>query len=1260
MRRVVSGFRVPHVDNLVAPLLSGPSSQAHLAWLSRKFSLGQDALLLSSSPRCSTSYVRLLVLRFAQLCGLELEHVTLSESTRENDLKQSRDICGGATVYRDEAVVRALLHGRLLLLDGLHRVEANVLPILNSLLEAREMQLDDGRLIISHQQFQHLLQQGNTETQLHRGGLLACHPDFRVCAIALPCPPFAGTALDPPLRSRLQARYVREPPIDELGGPLRANFAPDIVSRALNVTASLVTAASAPPEARPKVPDPVGFTFSLPLNLSKFWGRFPLESGDNAASLVERHVGPGSDLAKLFGESAKQQQQQQQSFIENVKKDLELERMCTIASFKGTVSALQLARELSRPVEVLTCFPQMSMTDLFAARGGSIQETVWLDSALVRAMKSGAVCVIEQLESCPSLLPAIENALTLSFLHLPGGQILATKAHIEQCSVEHGDRVTLIHPDFRVVLLSASPENPLVLGPVHRVPPLTFDRARSMLLSSLPSDFGVARHEQLVDALSKFLVAAHAAKKQFSIENARATVLLADKGGLDPAQVVGSCFLLRFLAPTSRAEIEGLIAGAGFPKMLPAAHFNASMATSRSASSEDFHLVPSSLRFVDNVDSSKVLSKIEAYLHSNLPILLLGVQGVGKNAIVDKALTKNRLARQYIQLHLDSTVQSLFSQTVISNGILSMQDSPLLIAAVKGHVCVLDECDKASPQVVASLKGLVGGLMRLPDGRTLVSAENKGLVAAQENDEKILVVHPDFRLIMLANPGVAPFLGSNVLETLGSLTNCILMESPSILSMQTILKQYAKRKIASDAVERVAAAFADLTALNLAGDLSYAYGLREAISVVKDLNETENLDSALANVFDYELQPEARRRIADVLHTHKLKVQDSFTSGPGKQLERAQIGDAVPRESEQDPKHGKKSDGKEHVGGNTWEGGTGGSSTAGLGGRHGPYRLDLGKFDVHQVRDEDKVWTDPAAEARARQMAKDGLQRRLKEIGLAAEEFDAYIRYQKRVATEAGMIQGLVKQMSSNKTSSWTRLLEGGVLDESRLVDALAGDSRVFKRLTKGKKNSSVASNGKVFLRFCFDCSGSMYRFNSFDQRLEKLLEVVCLVMEGFSDSSERVFVSVSGHSGEEKKVDLLDGNAFPLSSLKDRYAVLQRIVAHAQYCWSGDNTLPALQTAVSELEGIGTDLDSRYVFVVSDANFRRYGISTKRISTALTSSPKVEAALLMVGQLGEEADQLARELPQGKAYVCRKSGDLSNILFLHLVSAVSRKSHLD
>lgn len=331
-----------------------------------------------------------------------------------------------------------------------------------------------------------------------------------------------------------------------------------------------------------------------------------------------------------------------------------------------------------------------------------------------------------------------------------------------------------------------------------------------------------------------------------------------------------------------------------------------------------------------------------------------------------------------------------------------------MIAATKGHVCILDECDKASPQVVASLKGLVGGFMRLPDGRTLVSKENLHLAAA---DDRCVVLHPKFRLVMLANPGVAPFLGSNVLETLGSLTNCILMESPSLESMKTILRPYAKSAAALGAVDSVAAAFGELCRLNLSGELQYAYGLREAISVVKDLNDSSSsVESAIANVFDYELQPEARRIVAEVLKRHRLLVEgsaSSFQAGPGRQRERLQIDGAVPREAAQnDAKHGKASDGKEHVGGK-YEDICFFSSSLNykkkkkkhLGRRHGRQldcrtrrttravssrsgqvrcapgtRKKLAKkkslltFIHKQVREEDKIWTDKAAEARARQV----------------------------------------------------------------------------------------------------------------------------------------------------------------------------------------------------------------------------------------------------------------------------------------------------
>ena len=55
-----------------------------------------------------------------------------------------------------QCAVEACLKGRVLVLDGIEKAERNVLPVLNNLLENREMQLDDGRLIVDHQRYDRL------------------------------------------------------------------------------------------------------------------------------------------------------------------------------------------------------------------------------------------------------------------------------------------------------------------------------------------------------------------------------------------------------------------------------------------------------------------------------------------------------------------------------------------------------------------------------------------------------------------------------------------------------------------------------------------------------------------------------------------------------------------------------------------------------------------------------------------------------------------------------------------------------------------------------------------------------------------------------------------------------------------------------------------------------------------------------------------------------------------------------------------------
>jgi len=49
------------------------------------------------------------------------------------------------------------VNGRVLILEGIEKAERNVLPVLNNLLENREMQLDDGRFLMSASRYDKLL-----------------------------------------------------------------------------------------------------------------------------------------------------------------------------------------------------------------------------------------------------------------------------------------------------------------------------------------------------------------------------------------------------------------------------------------------------------------------------------------------------------------------------------------------------------------------------------------------------------------------------------------------------------------------------------------------------------------------------------------------------------------------------------------------------------------------------------------------------------------------------------------------------------------------------------------------------------------------------------------------------------------------------------------------------------------------------------------------------------------------------------------------
>ena len=132
------------------------------------------------------------------------------------------------------------------------------------------------------------------------------------------------------------------------------------------------------------------------------------------------------------------------------------------------------------------------------------------------------------------------------------------------------------------------------------------------------------------------------------------------------------------------------------------------------------------------------------------------------------------------------------------------------------------------------------------------------------------------------------------------------------------------------------------------------------------------------------------------------------------------------------PKHGKAPDGKRHAGGNTWAGGTGGADTAGLGGKGGPYRLDLDDGNpIMQVSDEEKQNISAEARAAARKMAEEAYAKRLEEIGMSAFESELYDKFLGPVEREVEQLRVVLQGVEARAHErEWLTLQPHGELDD--------------------------------------------------------------------------------------------------------------------------------------------------------------------------------------------------------------------------------------
>ncbi|KAJ3359065.1 hypothetical protein GGF32_009678 [Allomyces javanicus] len=1288
----------------------------HLQWMMKKDLLGQDIFLLGPPGPMK----RQLALAYCHLTNRSVEYIALHRDVSgEADIKQRREVQRTPVervAWVDGPAVRAATLGSVLILDGVQHAERNTLPVLNNLLENREMTLEDGRHLVHPARYDALLQQ-HSRDELERWNLVRTSENFRVIALGLPVPPFRGNPLDPPFRSRFMVRYVDgNVGYWQLGGKLgelRDSKVADLVQtvqyshatkNSLDVPRFAQTALSALQQLKETFPrdhdadhlalvyPTFGFSSTETAGLGRLSDKFnllpdsshpapPLNfSGNVVDQTMTVQVGTNHEVTVKAGTAPTRHASRGparmvmtdrvQKAMYNLLKAHTLGDLVVVGPKSSGKSLLlsEFGQQLGYHVNPFYLYRDMNARDLLQRRAtDQFGNTIWEDSPLVQAALRGELCLLEGLQHIEA--GAVESLARLVLdreICLPDGSRLMSRraatdlATTLGCSVDDlpaQHRIRVIHDAFRLAAVATLPKDPVraelkwfseELTSMFRfveVPAMDNAEMRTILTAVTGCSAEVAN--QLV-AVASAMKDHDSFKETLTL---RQLLRLARHQGRGMHRDLHRVFMTSFVPPFIRKSFDEVLERLGVFPSTDAATDTTPATLAPPLAPQDVSLIPHVPDFHVNPLHARLLRDLAAEWATGDHLLLIGNQGVGKNKLTDQFLQQHGRARQYMQLHRDSTVGSLMVSPAIENGVLVYQDSPLVKAIKDGYVAVVDEADKAPVHVVSVLKSLAEtGEMTLTNGvRVVNSPEN-----ASPND---IVLHPDFRMILLANRPGYPFLGNDFFSVIGDVFSCHPINNLDPESELEVLKKSAPN-LPDELLRRLIAAFQELRQSFDDGMLSYPLSLRELLALLKHMKAYpgDPIAASLRDIFDFDLHGiEMQQVILPVLSKHGFPVNDysleSVThGGPGTSSARLEINKEWGPTDTSAPKHGKEDpENKPHVGGNTWAGGTGGRDTAGLGGIGGPYRLDKG-HDVHQVSDEVKAAVPEHIKQAARAMGQDALKARLAEIKMHASEMKAYTQLRDPVVGHIQQLRRILQSLRSEKDEerTWLRHQTDGELDEAKLVDGLTGEHAVYMRRgveTPDPHAPKPPGSKPKRLRIVFDVSASMYRFNGVDGRLTRSLECALMLMESLDGiEPNRLVYDFVGHSGDSSKIALVAADKPPRTDM-DRFKVLETMVAHSQYCWAGDTTLEATKRAIDELAKDKDKYDSLHVVVLSDANLRRYGIQASTIARALETDKNVHAAMIMIGTLGDEATQIKKALPAGKGFIVPAAQQLPSIL---------------
>lgn len=266
---------------------------------------------------------------------------------------------------------------------------------------------------------------------------------------------------------------------------------------------------------------------------------------------------------------------------------------------------------------------------------------------------------------------------------------------------------------------------------------------------------------------------------------------------------------------------------------------------------------------------------------------------------------------------------------------------------------------------------------------------------------------------------------------------------------------------------------------------------------------------------------------------------------------------------------------------------------------------------------------------------------------MTEKDYQRYLGYKENVKREIRELRAILDTVEAkNKERIWKKNQTSGDVDEAKLIEGLAGEKSIYKIRGENTDNYFQRLPKKMYI--VFDLSASMMRFNGHDGRMDRSLECALMLMEAFKGFEYKFNYQLFGHSGDGPAIDLM--TRYPKTE-KDMFEILNKMQGHASYCLSGDSTLLSIETAVKTITN--DEADDYFVLVLSDANLHQYNISPASISNAIKSDTRVNAFMIFLGNLSNQADRLTEGLGD-RSFNCFDNKDLPKIIKSIFLSTVN------